>query len=80
MDQRANLADPDDVFFLWCANTDPGRDLHARDGRVGFDATAKVPGDERGGQPVRPFPPPQLLSEEVVRLVKERWEQYGFGR
>ncbi len=80
VDHGANLADPDDVFFRWCANADPSRDLHARDGRIGFDATAKVKGDERNGQPVRDYPPPLAMSEEAKRLVKERWEQYGFGR
>ncbi len=80
VDARTNLADPDDVFFRWCANTDPGRDLHARGGRIGFDATAKMKGDERNGQPVRDYPPPQVMSGEVMRLVKERWDQYGLGR
>ncbi|HEX5137487.1 MAG TPA: UbiD family decarboxylase [Planctomycetota bacterium] len=80
VDLGANLADPDDVFFRWCANTDPGRDLHARGGRIGFDATRKVKGDERHGQPVRDYPPPLVMSEEVKRLVRERWEQYGLGR
>jgi 4-hydroxy-3-polyprenylbenzoate decarboxylase len=80
VDARANLADPDDVFFHWCANTDPGRDLHRRGGKIGFDATAKVKGDERDGQPVRDYPPPQVMSEEVLKLVKERWDQYGLRR
>ena len=80
VDARTNLADPDDAFFRWCANTDPGRDLHARGGRIGFDATAKVAGDARNGQPVRAYPPPQVMSGEVMQLVKERWEQYGLGR
>jgi 4-hydroxy-3-polyprenylbenzoate decarboxylase len=80
VDARVNLGDPDEVFFHWCANCDPGRDLHARGTRIGFDATAKMKGDERNGAPVRDFPPPQVMSDEARRKVKERWEEYGFGR
>jgi 3-polyprenyl-4-hydroxybenzoate decarboxylase len=80
VDARARLGDPDDVFFHWCANCDPERDLHVRGHRIGFDATAKVEGDARNGAPVRDYPPPLVLSDEVLRKVKERWAEYGLGR
>lgn len=57
LDASANLDDLDFALFLWCANADPGRDLHAAGDKIGFDATRKVPGDERLGQPVRDYPP-----------------------
>jgi len=58
VDASVDLADPDAVLFHWTANMDPGRDLHRRGARIGFDATPKVPGDARNGLPVRPYPPP----------------------
>jgi 4-hydroxy-3-polyprenylbenzoate decarboxylase len=80
VDARARLGDPDHVLFHWCANCDPARDLHVRGHRIGFDATAKLPGDARNGAPVRDYPPPLVMSDDVVRKVKERWEEYGLGR
>ena len=53
---------------------------HAGGGRIGFDATTKLPGDARDGLPVRAYPPPQTLSTEMVKHVKERWDQYGLAR
>ncbi|MHC4670272.1 MAG: UbiD family decarboxylase [Planctomycetota bacterium] len=79
VDVSVNLLDTDAVFFHWCANHDPGRDLHRRDHRVGFDATPKLPGDARHGAPVRRWPPPIAMSDEIKHQVKERWEEYGFG-
>ena len=57
VDAAVDVRDHDEVLFHLGAQCDPGRDLHRRDARVGFDATTKLPGDERGGQPVRPYPP-----------------------
>lgn len=37
--------------------------------RVGFDATPKVPGDERFGEPVRAWPPVLMMDEVVVGKV-----------
>jgi 3-polyprenyl-4-hydroxybenzoate decarboxylase len=72
------------VFFHFCANTDPGRDivLESRThgtmgGRIGFDATRKLPGDERHGQPVRDFPPLLRMDEATRALVDRRWHEYG---
>ena len=78
VDRSVDLDDADAVFFHWCANYDPGRDLHVRDHRVGFDATPKLPGDARHGHPVRDFPPILAMSDDIKRLVDERWKEYGF--
>ncbi len=49
--------DTDSALFHWTANTDPGRDLHKRKGKLGFDATPKTPGSSRHGMPAREWPP-----------------------
>ncbi|MHC4416438.1 MAG: UbiD family decarboxylase domain-containing protein [Planctomycetota bacterium] len=73
------LDDWERVLFDLCVNTDPGRDLVQRDHRLGFDATPKMPGDERNGQPVRDYPPVIEMSDEIKRRVTERWSEYGLG-
>ena len=72
VDARTNLADPVDVFFRWCANTDPGRDLHARGSKIGFDATAKGP-DEGA----REWPPEIVMTDEIRSRVDARWAELG---
>lgn len=57
VDKEVDVSDWEQVFFYMCANADPGRDTVRRGSRLGFDATAKMPGDERRGQGVRDFPP-----------------------
>src|SRR5262249_35735675 len=64
VDATVDMQKWEEVFFHLCANTDPCRDLlHEKtvsgtvSGRVGFDATTKMKGDERLGQPVRDYPP-----------------------
>ncbi|MDH3590678.1 MAG: UbiD family decarboxylase, partial [Planctomycetota bacterium] len=78
VDASVDLERPDDVLFHWCANFDPMRDTHFREHRVGFDATPKMPGDERNGQPVRDFPPLLKPSSATSALVDRRWNEYGF--
>jgi len=80
VDRSVDLTDDERVLFHWCANFDPGRDLHRRGAQVGFDATPKVAGDAREGQPVRDWPPLLTMDDATLRRVKERWEEYGFGR
>ncbi len=55
----AELANLDDALFHWLANMSPERDRFTSvcGRRVAFDATPKMPGDERGGWPVRKWPP-----------------------
>ena len=72
-----DLHDTDSVLFHWCANFDPGRDMHVEGHAIGFDATPKMPGDERNGQPVRDWPTLIGMDEATKRKVDERWEEYG---
>ncbi|MEE9211313.1 MAG: UbiD family decarboxylase domain-containing protein [Phycisphaeraceae bacterium] len=94
VDERVNVHDQDEVLFHLCANFDPGRDVEIVSGpldildhaaprlgaghKIGFDATAKIPGEEVGGHPIRPWPPPQVMEEQIKALVEKRWEEYGF--
>ncbi|MCH8006200.1 MAG: UbiD family decarboxylase [Planctomycetes bacterium] len=80
VDAGVDLNDWENVLFHFCANTDPGRDLHRRDHRLGVDATRKLPGDERCGQPVRDYPPYMEMDAETKDLVTRRWAEYGFGQ
>ncbi len=77
VDAGVDPGDWQQVLFYMCANADPGRDLLRPDHRLGIDATRKLPGDERGGQPVRAFPPPIEMSPEIKRQVEARWGEYG---
>ncbi len=79
VDSSIDLGDWQAVLFNWCANTDPGRDLHQRDHRIGFDATTKMKGDERRDQPVRDYPPPQIMDHLTKARVDARWGEYGLG-
>jgi 4-hydroxy-3-polyprenylbenzoate decarboxylase len=68
-----------EALFRWCANWDPSRDtvLH-EDGRVGFDATPKLPGEKRNGHPSRDYPPILEMDAETRKRVDDRWSEYGF--
>jgi 4-hydroxy-3-polyprenylbenzoate decarboxylase len=72
----ADLADADVVLFHWCAHTDASRDMYrwassnGRVQRVAFDATPKLPGDERNHQPARDWPPMLAIDAQVARRVK----------
>ncbi len=77
----ANISSIDDVLFHWVANMSPERDrfLSVCGRRVAFDATPKMPGDERNGFPVRGWPPTLKMSEDIRALVSRRWSEYGFS-
>ena len=77
MNASVDVHDEDATMFHLWANTDPGRDLHRRGHRLGFDATGKLPGDARHGQPVRPFPPFQAMSPEITDRVTARAAEFG---
>ena len=55
------------------ANFDPSRDmvLLAEHDRVGFACAPKALGDERNGQPVRPWPPVVAMSVEATARAVE---------
>jgi len=94
VDENVNVHDQDEVMFILCANCDPGRDTEIVNGpldildhaaprlgaghKIGFDATAKIPGEEVGGHPVRDWP--RLLKMDAVteQKVRQRWKEYGF--
>jgi 4-hydroxy-3-polyprenylbenzoate decarboxylase len=79
VDEDVRLDDLEGTFFRWLANADPARDRIQRGPRIGFDARRKTPGrDDRGGVPVRDFPPLVSMSREIVDRVDARWSDYGF--
>lgn len=89
VDEQVNVHDLSEVAWRVGNSVDPARDLivvegpaddldHASlrpgyGGKLGIDATSKGPGD--GFE--RQWPPEAVMSEEVRRLVDERWEDYG---
>jgi 4-hydroxy-3-polyprenylbenzoate decarboxylase len=91
VDEWVDVHDYNEVFFRVGANVDPKRDVllsegpldhldHAPTlqfygGKIGIDATHK--GLEEGA---RPWPEEIVMSDEVSRLVDERWGEYGIGR
>lgn len=78
VDSSVPLEDLDQVLFHLCSHTDPGRDRHLAGARLGLDATFKLQGDERDGQPVRDFPPRMEMGEATRERVDRRWQEYGF--
>ena len=93
VDEHVDVHDPDAVWFHVCANCDPGRDVEIVNGpldildhaaprlgaghKIGFDATAKVPGEECGGHPIRQFPPILDMDDQTRSLIDRRWNEYG---
>ena len=76
---NAHVDDLENAFFHWISGCDPGRDVVRSGRRIGFDATTKIPGeDDRGGMPVRDFPPILEMDPDIVHRVTERWSEYGF--
>lgn len=78
--QDADIARTDDALFHWLAHSSPQRDryLSVCGRRIAFDATPKVPGDERRGEPVRAWPPILKMDEATNDKVRRRWSEY-FG-
>jgi 4-hydroxy-3-polyprenylbenzoate decarboxylase len=90
VDEWVDVHDYEEVFFRVGANVDPKRDVlmsegpldhldHAPTlqfygGKIGIDATHKSPAEG-----ARPWPDEITMSDEVRRLVDERWEEYGIG-
>ncbi|MBU6413206.1 MAG: UbiD family decarboxylase [Planctomycetes bacterium] len=80
--EECSLQGFDDALFHWLANSAPDRDNYLSIcGRcIAFDATPKMPGDERNGLPIRAWPPIIRMSREVSEMVKARWDEYFPGR
>ena len=93
VDEDVNVHDHEDVLFHLCANCDPGRDVEIVNGpldildhaaprlgaghKIGFDATAKIQGEECNGHPVRDWPTRLEMSAEVKAEVDRRWKEFG---
>jgi len=93
VDEEVDVHDQDAVLFHLAANVDPARDVeivqgpvdildHAASrlgagGKIGFDATRKIKGEEVGGNPVRQWPPILTMAEDVRKRVGMRWGEYG---
>ena len=75
--QAAGAMRDEDLLWLAAANTDPRRDVVlTADGTLTVDARSKRPSVE--GNPPR-FPNVAMSSMQTIRLVDERWEEYGIG-
>lgn len=66
----------EDLLWLAAANTDPRRDLSVWQGSILIDARSKRPGLK--GNPDR-FPNVATSLPETIRLVDNRWSEYGLG-
>ena len=75
--QAAGTMRDEDLLWLAAANTDPRRDVVlTADGTLTVDVRSKRPGVE--GNPPR-FPNVAMSSMQTIRMVDERWEEYGIG-
>ncbi len=81
VDESVDVLDIDRTLFSWCSNSDAGRDARvigsAAWPRLAFDATPKVPGDERNGEGVRAWPPMLKVDAGVAATVASRWRELG---
>ncbi len=75
--QAAGVMTPGDLLWLAMANSDPRRDVRLlAGGELLLDARSKHPG--KGENPAR-FPNVVMSSVDTIRLVDERWAEYGLG-
>lgn len=93
VDEDVDVHDQDAVLFHMAANIDPARDVeitqgpldildHAAarlgsGGKIGFDATRKIPGEEVNGNPVRAWPPIIRMNSNIKERVTQRWREFG---
>jgi 4-hydroxy-3-polyprenylbenzoate decarboxylase len=91
VDEHVDVHDEQAVLFHLYANCDPLRDVeivkgpvdildHASieygwGGKIGFDATVKLPGEGK----VRPWPRELEMDPATKDLVARRWREYGFA-
>jgi 4-hydroxy-3-polyprenylbenzoate decarboxylase len=89
VDHDVDVQDLSETAWRVAANIDPSQDIVFVDGpvddldhsaatpkygsKMGIDATAKSTAEGR----VREWPPDIVMSEEIKRLVDEKWERYG---
>ncbi len=75
--QAAGAMRASDLLWLAMANSDPRRDVRRiADGALLLDARSKHP---NVGQNPKRFPNVVMSSTATIRLVDERWEEYGLG-
>lgn len=75
--QAAGPMTPSDLLWLAMANSDPRRDVKLLSGgELLLDARSKPPGV---GQNPKRFPNVVMSSTDTIRLVDERWAEYGLG-
>lgn len=77
----AEVSNIDNALFHWLAHASPARDryLSVCGRRIAFDATPKVSGDERNGEPVRSWPPILTVDSAMSARVQSRWSELGFA-
>ena len=76
--QAAGVMTANDLLWLAMANSDPRRDVRLlAGGELLVDARSKHPAV--GDNPKR-FPNVVMSSVDTIRLVDERWEEYGFSQ
>ncbi len=91
VDEDVDVQNPDEAYFHLFGNVDWSRDVIIQDGpvdaldhasynfafggRIGIDATRKLPGEGY----TRGWPDPIEMSAEIKERVARRWLQYGFG-
>ena len=76
-DRRAEKMSANDLLWLGAANTEPTRDITLCGSTLVVDARAKRPKAD-SKNPSR-WPNIVTSSEETIRLVDSRWEEYGIG-
>ncbi len=89
VDGNVNVQNLSEVLWRVTNNVDPRRDLVITDGplddldhssptpgfgsKLGIDATTKLAAEGH----IRPWPEDAVMSEEVRKLVDEKWRTYG---
>ena len=89
VDHFVNVQNPSEVAWRVFSNLNPGQDLVQVDGplddldhasptprfggKVGIDATHKIPGE---GHP-KEWPPEVAMTPEIKELVDRKWAEYG---
>lgn len=73
-----------ELLGLALANIDPARDISIKNGKAVVDCRAKFPGNvpdlvEKGVALPARWPNVVVMDEETVRLVDDRWAEYGLG-
>ncbi|MEM7229976.1 MAG: UbiD family decarboxylase [Planctomycetota bacterium] len=79
VDASVDVRDWSAVLFHMTANADPIRDAFRSGERLAFDATKKMPGDHRHGQPVRAYPPILTMDDDVLERVEANAAAFGLS-